>query len=172
MKQWILWAIAGWLECQDECQGYEEDGALYPATFEAAKDFFINYPLALAEYERAFSHFQVDAAGYNHAVKILETLEKPGWIKKEFDQDEEYKERLKKHLQCMLDTIQCPECINPLNYRHPMSRRTVDFINESRERQGIEPLKYCTYVAKGDEGYYYTGEDREGIQKQLDDLVS
>ena len=167
MKQWILWAIAGWLECQDECQGYGEDGALYPATFEAAKGFFMDFPLALAEYERAFKHFQVDAVGYNHAVKILETLEKPQDLI-EYEDEERHKE----HLQCMLDTIQCPECTNPLNYRHPMSRRTVDFINESRERQGIEPIKYCTYVAKGDEGYYYTGQDREGIQKQLDDLVS
>jgi len=99
-KELVLSAISGWVECQDDCQGYGENGALYPATFEAAKEFFMRDPQYIKDW---LMNFNEEVNDWTPFINILEALEKPQSFIEFEEEDEGWRERLKEHLTCMLN---------------------------------------------------------------------
>mgnify|MGYP003646631910 FL=1 len=124
----ILSAIDGWFECQDCCMGYGVNGALYPATFEAAKEYFNEVPQHMTRYVSRLERIELNKVDdWTPYTDILITLKKPQrYLEYE---DEEYKGRLKEHLQCMLDYRELGEFFYNTLERKNIKRQLDDLVS-------------------------------------------
>ena len=133
-KELVLSAIGGWLECQDYCQGYGEHGALYPATFEAAKEFFMRDPQYIKDYLHV-NELDEEVNDWTPFINILKTLEKPQWFI-EYEEDEGWRERLKEHLTCMLNYRQDGELFYSTEERNNIKNQLANLGTKQTNIQG------------------------------------
>ena len=132
-KELIISAIGGWLECQDDCQGYGENGALYPATWEAAKEFFMLDPQYIKDF---LMDFDEEVNDWTPFINILKTLEKPQSFIEYEEEDNGWKERTKEHLTCMLNYREDGELFYSTEERNNIKNQLANLVTKQTNIQG------------------------------------